>query len=97
MYKVYVCLLGQWTELTKDYQIGYNNQFFSPYNWAKDGYIKNAHDFIENSFYDMPIVQIIHKDKKYFLSPVHIQIAIEEQFLQNFYNNLLFFSETHLL
>ena len=52
--------------------------FFSPYNWAKDGYIKNTHDFIENSFYDMPIVQIIHKDKKYFLSPVHIQITIEE-------------------
>jgi hypothetical protein len=26
----------------------------------------------------MPIVQIIHKDKKYFLSPVHIQIIIEE-------------------
>ena len=53
MYKVYACLLGQWTELTEDYQIGYNNQFFSPYNWAKDGYIKNAHDFIENSFYDI--------------------------------------------
>ena len=79
MYKVYACLLGQWTELTEnDYQIGDGIQFFSPYNWAKDGYIKNTHDFIENSFYDMPIVQIIHKDKKYFLSPVHIQIAIEE-------------------
>ena len=36
-----------------------------------------AHDFIENSFYDMP-VQITRKDKKYFLSPVHIQITIEE-------------------
>ena len=66
MYKVYACLLGQWTELTKDYQIGYNNQFFSPYNWAKDGYIKNTHDFIENSFYDMSIVQIIHENKKNF-------------------------------
>ncbi len=79
MYKVYACLLGQWTELTEDdYQIGYNNQFFSPYNWAKEGYIKNIHNFIENSFYDMSIVQIIHKDKKYFLSPVHIQVVIEE-------------------
>ena len=79
MYKVYACLLGQWTELTEnDYQIGDGIQFFSPYNWAKAGYIKNTHDFIENSFYDMSIVQIIHKDKKYFLSPVHIQITIEE-------------------
>ena len=79
MYKVYACLLGQWTELTEDdYQIGYDNQFFSPYNWAKEGYIKNIHNFIENSFYDMSIVQIIHKNKKYFLSPVHIQVIIEE-------------------
>ena len=41
MYKVYACLLGQWTELTEnDYQIGDGIQFFSPYNWAKAGYIK---------------------------------------------------------
>ena len=79
MYKVYACLLGQWTELTEnDYQIGDGIQFFSPYNWAKDGYIKNSQNFIENSFYDMPIVQIIHNNKKYFLNPVHIQITIEE-------------------
>mgnify|MGYP000948115413 CR=1 FL=1 len=48
MYKVYACLLGQWTELTEnDYQIGDGIQFFSPYNWAKDGYIKNSQNFIE--------------------------------------------------
>ncbi len=80
MYKVYACLLGEWIELTEDdYQIGDGEQFLSPNNWAKDGYIRNTHDFIENSFYDMPLVQIIHKNQKYFISPVHIQIVINNE------------------
>ena len=76
MKKVYACLLGQWTELTEDdYQIGYKKNLFSPQNWLNNADIHNKRDFIEDSFYHSPIVQIHHKGKIYTISATLIQIV----------------------
>lgn len=82
MIKIYACLLGQWTELTEeDSLIGPTiNELQSPYNWSKDPNIANLGKEVtpmESTFYNMPIVYILHKGLSYQISPVFIQIVVD--------------------
>ncbi len=78
MCEVYACLLGNWVCLNDDPNcvIGDNGQ--NPNSWWKEEpgiwYPINRKSELENSFYDMPYVNIYYKNDKYRISPVLIQI-----------------------
>lgn len=78
--QIYACLLGNWVCLNDDEgcTIGDNNK--SPSLWWEENApiwypIERNNDNLNNSFYDMPYVNIYYKGNKYRINPMFLQIV----------------------
>lgn len=79
MTKVYACLIGDWVCLNDDPDCKMGSNRTTPYLWWEENaeiwspFKRDA----EHTMYQLDYVDIIYKNVKYRVNPVHIQIVEE--------------------
>lgn len=77
MTKIYACLIGDWVCLNDDPNCKMGTRRTSPYLWWKEGaeIWSPSKREKEHTMYQLDYVDIIYKEVKYRVNPIHIQIV----------------------
>lgn len=78
MKNIYACLLGNWVNLNDDPDCVMGENKVSPYIWYEENAIIFNRSIFENdTFYQLPHINIKYCGKDYRINPIFIQIVTE--------------------